>query len=265
MENIWYVYQHIREDKNIPFYIGIGSMSNYRRAYITKDRSQFWKNITKISNYHVEIIMDNLSEEEAKSKEIEYIKLYGRRKNGGILCNLTDGGDGVSGYKHTDETKDIIKSKRKNQIFSVESRKIFSINNIGNTRALGKKHSEDKKIAKSLNQRGKFGGQIIRKDIDGNIIEFSGIKDAAESINVKHKDIWYAITKRSGFLYKGFYWEYKGERQIKNTTEISKEYLYQKYIIEKISGEKIGEELNCSGNKIYRLLKKYNLIHDIKI
>ena len=116
------------------------------------------------------------------------------------------------------------------------------------------------KSNKSISQRGKFGGIIIREDEKGNIVEFNGIQDAADSINQKYKDIWYACTKRKGKLYKGYYWKYKDDtKQIKNNDTISKEYLYQKYIIEKISGEKIGIELNCSCNKIYRLIKKYKL------
>ena len=31
-----YLYRHIREDKNEPFYIGIGSDSTYKRANQTK-------------------------------------------------------------------------------------------------------------------------------------------------------------------------------------------------------------------------------------
>jgi hypothetical protein len=35
MENNWYVYRHIRLDKNEPFYIGIKNKKNYARAYQT--------------------------------------------------------------------------------------------------------------------------------------------------------------------------------------------------------------------------------------
>jgi hypothetical protein len=92
-----YVYRHIRLDKNVPFYIGIGSDNLYKRAYI-KSRSKHWKSITKKTKYEVEIVLDNLSWEEACEKEKEFIKLYGRTdKNEGTLVNKTDGGEGSLG------------------------------------------------------------------------------------------------------------------------------------------------------------------------
>jgi hypothetical protein len=93
-QNDWIVYRHIRLDKNIPFYIGIGKDIN--RPYNKKDRSNFWKSIINKAEYIVEILFDNLTKEQAIEKEIEFIKLYGRidLKNGS-LCNMTCGGDGT--------------------------------------------------------------------------------------------------------------------------------------------------------------------------
>lgn len=87
------VYTHIRLDKNEPFYVGIGK--TLRRAYRTDSRNDYWKNISK-NGYKVEILYDNLTWEEACEKEKELITLYGRKDNRtGILCNMTNGGDGV--------------------------------------------------------------------------------------------------------------------------------------------------------------------------
>jgi len=260
-ENKWYVYKHIREDKNEPFYIGIGFVENYKRAYDSKGRSEFWNRISNKVLWHSEIIFDNLSEKEAKDKEIELIKFYGKIKNGGILCNITDGGDGTYGMRHTEETKLVIKEKRKNQIFTEETRKKLRNCQFGNRKALGSKHSEDIKKLKSINQRGKFGGEIIREDTNGNVVVFSGIKDAADSINKIYKDVWY-YCKHSDLLYHGYYWKYNSKKQTKNKNIISKEYLYNEYVINKKSGQIIGNELNCSGNKIYRLLRKYKFMND---
>lgn len=98
-----YLYRHIRKDKNEVFYIGIGSDTKYTRAYSKHNRNKYWKNITNKTSFKVDIILDNLSWEEACKKEIEFIKLYGRNSTG-TLCNLTDGGDGSLGVIPTKET-----------------------------------------------------------------------------------------------------------------------------------------------------------------
>jgi len=259
----WYVYGHIREDKDQFFYIGIGTQKNFGRAFTKKGRNEIWERITNKTSYKIEILFNELTEEQAKEIEKELIKKYGKIKDGGTLSNITDGGDGTSGLKHTDKTKSIIKEKRKNQIFSEETKKMWSQNRFGNSFAKGKEHSNELKEEKSKRQRGKFGGIIVRKDVEGNVLEFKSIKDAGDSIGVSYKSIWHACVNRNGKLFYGYYWEYKdGERQKKNKETPTKEYLHNEYIVNKKSGEKIGQELNCSGNKIYRLLKKYKIIND---
>ena len=103
-----YLYRHIRLDTNEPFYIGIGSDEDYKyeRAYCLDNRNKYWRNIVKSSGYEVEIMLDGLTWVEVCSKEVEIIKLYGRKDKGlGPLSNMTDGGEGVPGMRHTDETK----------------------------------------------------------------------------------------------------------------------------------------------------------------
>lgn len=56
-----YVYRHIRLDKNEPFYIGIGSDSEYKRAHTHHSRNAHWKNIVNITAYEVEILIDNVT------------------------------------------------------------------------------------------------------------------------------------------------------------------------------------------------------------
>ena len=101
-----YVYRHIRLDKNEPFYIGVGSAKNHYRAYGKDNRNKHWHNIVKNTDYEVEILFDNLDDQTARLKEIEFIKLYGRVDlKTGTLVNLTDGGDGCLSRKMTEEIK----------------------------------------------------------------------------------------------------------------------------------------------------------------
>ncbi len=47
-----YVYRHIRLDKNVPFYIGIGKSDlNYNRASSNKNRNPYWHHIVNQTEY----------------------------------------------------------------------------------------------------------------------------------------------------------------------------------------------------------------------
>ena len=147
-----YVYRHIRLDNNEPFYIGIGSDSNYKRANFTRKRNIFWQRITAKTEYEVEIMLDDLTWEEANTKEIEFISLYGRSNlNKGPLCNLTDGGGGILGVKMSDETR----LKMSQKVFTEETRRKISKANSGENNAFyGKPLSEATRIKLSEAQKG---------------------------------------------------------------------------------------------------------------
>jgi hypothetical protein len=103
-----YVYRHIRHDKNQPFYIGIGSDSEgkYTRAFVPhRANNRYWNNIVAKTSYSVDILIDEITWEEAIKKEIEFIAFYKRKEHGGILANLTDGGEGALGLVTTDAAK----------------------------------------------------------------------------------------------------------------------------------------------------------------
>ena len=127
----FYLYRHIRIDKNVPFYIGMGSKCNrrkdgYCRAYGRADRTKYWKNITNISKYKVEILCESNNYEFILQKEIEFIKLYGRIDLGtGTLVNLTNGGDGGTGNAHglSKERREIISKANKGRISPMKGRK----------------------------------------------------------------------------------------------------------------------------------------------
>ncbi len=97
MENKYYVYAYLREDKT-PYYIGKGHGT---RAYATK-------RVTKRPRESERIILliENMLEPDAFSLEIFLIKYYGRKgiDKDGILHNKTKGGEGSSGYKHSKES-----------------------------------------------------------------------------------------------------------------------------------------------------------------
>jgi len=68
------------------------------------------------------IIQEHLSEGEAFEAEKFLIAYYGRKANGGLLKNLTDGGEGVAGLLMSTESKKKMSGRKKNRTLSTEHR-----------------------------------------------------------------------------------------------------------------------------------------------
>lgn len=146
-----YVYRHIRLDKNEPFYIGIGSDEHYYRSTAKSHRSKIWKGIVSKTEYKVQIMCDDITFDEAKVKEKEFISLYGRIILGtGTLCNLTDGGDGTLGQVFTDDHRQKIAQAHKGRKLSDEHRE--KLKNSGRVWSL----TEEQKKHLSVIQKGKY-------------------------------------------------------------------------------------------------------------
>jgi hypothetical protein len=102
---VFYTYAHYKPEGGL-FYIGKGKR---RRAYQMDGRNSHWQNIVhKYGKPHVELLASWKTEEEAFSHEKLLIASF--RDMGFVLANKSDGGEGSSGYKHTEE------SKRKNSL-----------------------------------------------------------------------------------------------------------------------------------------------------
>lgn len=153
-----YVYRHIRLDKNIPFYIGIGNDNSFIRANEKSRRNNIWNKIVSKSDYEVEIIFDNVDWDFACEKEKELIKLYGRIDLGnGSLSNLTDGGEGAKNriYVTSEETKKKISLAHKGKKLS-ESTKLKLKEKFAN-RKFSQKHLDSLKIAAQKRDYKKHG------------------------------------------------------------------------------------------------------------
>lgn len=103
-----------------PFYVGIGVKYRITSHFTpTNLKKKSIKNniIKSIMNDINELpifykIFENLTEKEASKIEIDIIKSFGKIKNKtGILSNITDGGDGINGYSHTDDYKNSLRKK----------------------------------------------------------------------------------------------------------------------------------------------------------
>ncbi len=165
VEMNYYTYAYLRDDKT-PYYIGKGS--RYRATAKRSVGVNPPKDKTKII-----FLKQNLTEEEAFRHEKYMIAVFGRKDlKTGILHNKTNGGEGCSGIIpwnigkfHSDETKNKIKQKRKNQIISPETKK-----KMGNSRR-GKTHTEETKNKMSLIMIGKNKGKKRTDEMKRKISE----------------------------------------------------------------------------------------------
>ena len=111
----FYVYAYVRLDTNTYFYIGKGTGKRYRELYT--GRTTHFKNILKATQCVVEILYDNLTEEESLILEQDIIEdlVFNegytmefdeeRNEHSYHLINCTYGGEGISGYKYTEEQR----------------------------------------------------------------------------------------------------------------------------------------------------------------
>lgn len=214
----WYVYRHIRLDKNIPFYIGIGNKKEYARAYEFRSgkRNICWTRIYNKTKIEVEILFDGLTKEEAANKEKEFIALYGRVDNQtGILANMTNGGDGVFGRVISDELRDkfrISKIGKLNPQFgkqvSQETRQKRSNSIKGKKRTLEIKQKQSLASIKSGQAK-----TTLLYDINDNFIgEYHSLSEACRSIGLnpaKYSGKASMVARNKKNQCKGFKFKYK--------------------------------------------------------
>lgn len=115
--NKFFVYAYLRKDRYSPYYIGKGCKYRDRVKHTGRAKKPTDRNrIVRIS--------ENLTEQEAFALEIQLIKFWGRiDTEGGVLYNNSDGGEGNSGYKHTEETKRICGMSTKGRIEDEEHKR----------------------------------------------------------------------------------------------------------------------------------------------
>lgn len=96
------------------------------------------------------VVFETIVEQDALNFEVKLIAKYGRRNTGtGILTNMTDGGEGIRGWKLSDEA-------RKNRVSSMKGRKLSEETKAKiRLAALGRKHSEETRRKISYVQRGR--------------------------------------------------------------------------------------------------------------
>lgn len=234
----YYLYRHIRLDKNEVFYVGIGTKpkkfypsTEYGRAYNKVTRTTYWKNIVNKTDYLVEIMLESDSYDFILEKEMEFITLYGRiNLKLGSLVNLTDGGKGQVNCLYSKKVREkhskILSKKvyqydlEGNFIREWENATIAS-NNLGIEKThIGKccrkiaytsggykwSYSMSPTFITKLHHLSK---NILQKDMDGSIVqEWESITKAAKFFKTSDNNIR-SVLKSKSKTAVGYKWEFK--------------------------------------------------------
>jgi len=139
MERTYFIYRYVRLDKNVPFYIGKGTVKEYDQyGYVVKSvKVRYWRAYDKTRNhicvgimnktpYDIEIMYETTDLNHVAEKEKEFIKLYGIVYDGsGTLVNLTMGGD--SCFQVTKEfSRRHVEARRRNGTYSnINLKKVY--------------------------------------------------------------------------------------------------------------------------------------------
>jgi hypothetical protein len=182
-ERRFYVYVWLRGKdsehgkKYSPYYVGKGTEwrafdRRRRGARPPKDQSC------------IAFIQEGLTEEEALSLERYCIALYGRIDNGtGILRNFTDGGEGVSGFKFSEEARKRLSESHMGYRHSEETRKKMSRSRSGPgnpnygkkgmvSAFKGRKHTEESKLLMAKANRGKKASEETKRKIKDSLVRY---------------------------------------------------------------------------------------------
>lgn len=138
MKSDFYVYLHIKETDNKVFYVGKGT--GYR-AWRFDTRNNFWKRTREKYGCKVEILFDNLTSDEALQLEKDAIQEL--RYFGHPLTNLTDGGDGCTGFVWSDASRSKLSSSKKGCVLTGETKEKLRQRNLGKKQS---KETIDKRV-----------------------------------------------------------------------------------------------------------------------
>ncbi len=216
------LYKHTAPNNKV--YIGItgnNPKTRWQGGNGYKGNSYFTRAIKKYGwdNFTHTILLENLTESEAKQKEIEYIALYksNDRKYG---FNISTGGESKKGTTITEWHKKRISDASKGRIVSEKTRQKLSkatkekwnnpdfkefmrLRNLGaNNPQYGRIRTDDEKI-----QRGAH--PVLQYDNDNNLVaEYISIHKASEVTGISRD----CISKCCKGVYKqasGYLWTYK--------------------------------------------------------
>lgn len=131
--NTAYVYTLTDPRNGMPFYVGKGHGKRCEfhldeAKYYTKRKSKKLNKIRKLMSLGMKPIITKVEENvsDAQAIDFECLLIAEMRDIGIPLTNMTDGGDGAKGYKHTEEHKQMMRELFVGRIFTEEHRQSMS-------------------------------------------------------------------------------------------------------------------------------------------
>ena len=184
--------------------------------------------------YQVLWEIDDCTNNHLNQMEIYYIKKYNPQ------FNFTEGGDGISGYRHTEKSKGKISESLKGKTFSEETKKKISES------LKGKTFSEETKKKMSEARKGKTFSEETKKKISeslkGKTHSLETRKKISESQNTT--GFYRVLKKKDNNCKQGFVWCYQyydnNKRKSISSTDLKK--LEKKVKKEELEWEIIDKE-----------------------
>ena len=204
-------YTYIYFINGIPKYVGKGSRDRWKSH--RKSNSRLGRVLRKIyrltDSWIIPTIIFHDTEQIALAEEIRLIREYGREDLCvGTLLNLTNGGDGSSGHKHSESHKKYMSEKQsgvKNPFYgkdhSQEIKRLLSDLHKGHKRGVGKKHTEEHRenISKSIGGDRNPACKVLVIDhpkIDAMYQSGMKQKDIADVFNISQSQISVILRRK---------------------------------------------------------------------
>jgi group I intron endonuclease len=178
--------------------------NNHDNDHLQKSWNKYGSN--KFKFYVIELC----EEVQLKQKEKGWIKFFAKGSRKNFLYNLTDGGDGVEGYKHSEEMRKMISERNKGKVSdgTLKNLREMAINRIGIPRSkeekinigigiTGKRRKDSKKYVgvnyekRAKKWRVRFGFEGIRYDLG----YYDNELDAAKVYDKKCWEKFHDLTK----------------------------------------------------------------------